>query len=118
VLQNVLLTKEPSMNDASESLNKSRSRLVEDFTTVLEDAQALLRHAAGDASKGYADARSRLEESVKQARERIGSAEEAMRASARDAGRSADGYVREHAWESIAISAGVGVLLGILLSRR
>ena len=106
------------MNDASESLNKSRSRLVEDFSTVLEDAQALLRHAAGDAGKSYADARSRLEASVKQARERIGSAEEAMLASARDAGRSADGYVREHPWESIAISAGVGVLLGILISRR
>ena len=106
------------MNDASDSLNKSRSRLVQDFTTVLEDAQALLRHAAGDAGKGYADARQRLEKSIEQARERIGSAEEAMVASAREAGRSADGYVRSHPWESIAVGAGVGLLLGMLLARR
>ena len=106
------------MNDASDTLNKSRSRLVEDFNTVLEDAQALLRHATGDAGKGYSDARARLEDSVKRARERIASAEEAMLQSAREAGRSADGYVRAHPWESIAVSAGVGVLLGMLVARR
>ena len=106
------------MNDASETLNNSRSRLVEDFNTVLEDAQALLRHATGDASKGYSDARTRLEDSVKRARERIGSAEEAMLESAREAGRSADGYVRNHAWESIAVGAGVGLLVGMLIARR
>ena len=106
------------MNATSDSLNKSRSRLVQDFTTVLEDAQALLRHAAGDAGKSYADARQRLEKSIEQARERIGSAEEAMLASAREAGRSADGYVRSHPWESIAVGASVGLLLGMLLARR
>lgn len=106
------------MNDASDSLNQSRSRLVQDFSTVLDDAQALLRHAAGDASKGYTDARERLDNSVKRARERIGSAEAALRDSAREASRSADGYVREHPWESIAVGAGVGLLLGILLARR
>jgi ElaB/YqjD/DUF883 family membrane-anchored ribosome-binding protein len=106
------------MNDASDSLNKSRFRLVQDFNTVLEDAQELLRHAAGDAGQGYADARERLENSVKRARERIGSAEQAMRDSAREASRSADGYVRSHPWESIAVGAGVGLLLGILIARR
>jgi len=38
--------------------------------------------------------------------------------SAREAGRSADGYVREHPWESIAVGAGVGLLLGMLIARR
>lgn len=106
------------MNDASDSLNQSRTRLAEDFNTVLEDAQALLKHAAGDASKGYAEARLRLEDSVKRARERIGSAEEAMLQRAHEAGRSADGYVREHPWESIAVGAGVGLLVGMLIARR
>lgn len=106
------------MNDANDTLNKSRPRLVDDFNTVLEDAQVLLQHAAGDAGKGYADARARLEESVRRARERIGTAEEAMLESAREAGRSADGYVRSHPWESIAVGAGVGLLLGMLIARR
>ena len=106
------------MNDASDSLNNSRSRLVQDFNTVLDDAQALLRHAAGDAGKGYADARERLESSVQQARERIGAAEEAILESARRAGHSADNYVRSHPWETIAVGAGVGLLVGMLIARR
>lgn len=106
------------MNDLSKSLDKSRTRLVEDFNTVLEDAQALLRHAAGDAGKGYADARARLEDSVNRAREQIGSAEEAALARAREAARSAESYVRDHPWESIAVGAGVGLLLGMLIARR
>lgn len=92
--------------------------LAHEFSSVLDDAQALLRHAGGEAGKGYADARARLENSVRSARERFGSLEEAMLESARQAGRDADGYVRNHAWESIAIGAGVGLLLGLLIARR
>lgn len=106
------------MNDASNSLKQSQTSLAHEFSTVLDDAQALLRHAAGEAGKGYAEARERLENSVKTARDRIGSIEEAVLDSAREAGRSADGYVRSHPWESIAVGAGIGLLLGILISRR
>lgn len=106
------------MNDATNSLKKSQARLAHEFNTVLDDAQDLLRHAAGEAGKGYAEARERLESSVRSARDRIGSVEDAVLASAREAGRSADGYVRSHPWESIAVGAGVGLLLGMLIARR
>ena len=106
------------MSDATNSLKKSQARLAHEFSTVLDDAQELLRHAAGEAGKGYAEARERLESSVRSARDRIGSVEEAVLDSAREAGRSADGYVRSHPWESIAVGAGVALLRGILIARR
>lgn len=106
------------MNDTTNSLKKSQTRLAHEFNNVLDDAQALLRHATGEAGKDYAEARTRLENSVKTARDRIGSIEQAVIDSARQAGRSADGYVRSHTWESIAIGAGVGLLLGLLIARR
>ena len=37
---------------------------------------------------------------------------------AKEAARDADGYVREHPWQAVGIAAGVGLLLGILISRR
>ena len=106
------------MNDTTDSLKKSQARLADEFNAVLDDAQNLLRHAAGEAGKDYAEARDRLQNSVKSARDRLGSVEQAILDSARQAGRSADGYVRSHTWESIAIGAGVGLVLGILISRR
>lgn len=106
------------MSDPNQSSKTGDPSLAQEFSTVLDDAQALLRHASGEAGKGYAEARARLENSVRSARERFGSLEDAMLENARQAGRDADGYVREHAWESVAIGAGVGLLLGLLISRR
>jgi ElaB/YqjD/DUF883 family membrane-anchored ribosome-binding protein len=106
------------MNDTTDSLKKSQARLAHEFNTVLDDAQDLLRHTAGEAGKDYAEVRNRLQNSVKSARERVGSIEQAVIDSARQAGKTADGYVRSHTWESIAIGAGVGLLLGLLIARR
>lgn len=106
------------MTDATHSLKKSQARLAHEFNAVLDDAQDLLRHAAGEAGKGYSEARGRLEDSVKAARSRIGSMEEAVVDSALQAGRSADSYVRRHPWESIGVGAAVGLLLGLLIARR
>lgn len=106
------------MTDATDSLKQSQARLAHEFNTVLDDAQDLLRHAAGEAGKDYAQARDKLQHSVTNARHRIGAIEQAIVDSARQAGRTADSYVRDHTWESIAIGAGIGVVLGILISRR
>lgn len=106
------------MNDTTDSLKKSQARLAHEFNSVLEDAQELLRHATGEAGKGYAEARERLETSVRTARERLHEAQDMVVDSARQAGRSADSYVRDHPWESIAVGAGLGLLLGLLIARR
>lgn len=106
------------MNDPTHSLKKSQTRLAHEFNAVLDDAQDLLHHTAGEAGKDYAEIRDRLQNSVKSARDRVGSIEQAVIDSARQAGKTADGYVRSHTWESIAIGAGVGLLLGLLIARR
>lgn len=106
------------MNDATKSLKSSQARLAHEFSAVLDDAQELLQHAAGEAGTAYADARQRLESSVKTARERAKAAEDAVMDSARQAGRSADGYVRKHPWETVAVGAGIGLLVGLLIARR
>ena len=37
---------------------------------------------------------------------------------AKAAGHAADDYVHDHPWQSVGVAAGVGLLLGMLLSRR
>ena len=106
------------MNDPSPTLKEGKQRLAQDFKAVVNDAEQLLRHAARDAGQGYGEARERLEESLKVARQELDRLEGAMVDGARRAGRATDGYVRSHPWESIGVGAGIGLLLGLLIARR
>ena len=106
------------MNEASRTLKEGQQRLAQDFKAVVNDAEQLLRHAARDAGQGYGEARERLEESLKTAREEFARLEGAMVDGAKRAGRATDGYVRQHPWESIGVGVGVGLLLGLLIGRR
>jgi ElaB/YqjD/DUF883 family membrane-anchored ribosome-binding protein len=106
------------MDQATQPLNAATNRLADDFRTVVSDAEQLLRHAASEAGEGYNDARQRLEASLASAREELAALEQSVSASARRAGRATEGYVRDHPWESIAVGAGIGVLVGLLIGRR
>jgi len=106
------------MDQATQPLSNRENRLADDFRAVVSDAEQLLRHAAKDAGDGYNEARERLESSLRTAREELSALEQAVADSARRAGRATDGYVHRHPWESVAVSAGVGLLLGLLIGRR
>jgi ElaB/YqjD/DUF883 family membrane-anchored ribosome-binding protein len=106
------------MDQATQALRNGENRLADDFRAVVSDAEQLLRHAAREAGDGYNEARERLEASLQTARKELASLEEAMVDGAVRAGKATDGYVHRHPWESIAVGAGVGVLLGLLIGRR
>jgi ElaB/YqjD/DUF883 family membrane-anchored ribosome-binding protein len=106
------------MNDASQTLKDSQTRLSRDVRNMMDDAEALLRHAVRDAGEGYDDARSRLERSLKNARTELEGVEHTVLDNARRAKQATDEYVHQHPWQSMGIGAGVGLLLGMLISRR
>ena len=105
------------MNDDTPALKRSQTRLAQDMQTVLTDAQELMRVAAGEAGQGFKDARERLERSTQAARKQLASLQETAIQNAREAGRTADGFVRENPWEAVGIAGAVGLVLGLLLSR-
>lgn len=106
------------MNDATEALKESQTRLAKEIRGVVDDAEALLRHGVRDAGEGYEDARSRLERSVKTARAELQGMDHDLLEGARNAGRATDEYVRQHPWQSIGVGACMGLLLGMLIARR
>jgi ElaB/YqjD/DUF883 family membrane-anchored ribosome-binding protein len=93
-------------------------RLLDDLRQVVEDTEALLRATAGQAGERAQEARSRVEESLRQARTRLEGLEQEVVTRARDAAHEADRYVRDNPWQSIGIAAGVAFVLGLLVSRR
>jgi ElaB/YqjD/DUF883 family membrane-anchored ribosome-binding protein len=106
------------VNDTNQTLKDSQTRLSRDVRAMVDDAEALLRHTVRDAGEGYDDARSRLERSLKSARTELEGVEHAVLDNARRAKQATDEYVHQHPWQSMGIGAGVGLLLGMLISRR
>jgi ElaB/YqjD/DUF883 family membrane-anchored ribosome-binding protein len=96
----------------------STHKLMEDLKTVVADAEALMAATAGDASERAHTARQRAKESVARARERLHTLETQGKERVTAAAHQADHYVHENPWQSIAIAAGVGAIVGILLARR
>jgi len=81
--------------------------LMEELRAVIDDAEELLRATADQAGPKVQEARARAEESLRQAKERI-----------LGAGSELDSKVRANPWAAVGVAAGVGLILGILLSRK
>jgi ElaB/YqjD/DUF883 family membrane-anchored ribosome-binding protein len=74
---------------------------------VIADAEELLRATADDAGPKVQEVRARAEESLRAAREHL-----------KGAGADLDSKVREHPWAAVGIAAAIGLIAGILLSRK
>jgi ElaB/YqjD/DUF883 family membrane-anchored ribosome-binding protein len=96
----------------------SASQLIDDLTSVIRDAESLLRATAAQTGDRVEEIRARAEESVRQAKERLANVEEQALERARELAGDADQYIRGNPWQAVGIAAGVGLLLGLLMSRR
>ncbi|MDB5866143.1 MAG: protein of unknown function ElaB [Betaproteobacteria bacterium] len=96
----------------------NRDKLVDDMKVVITDAEELLRATAGQAGEKIGIARERIQESLYQAKVKLAEAEALVRERARQAAQYTDEYVRENPWRAIGVAAGIGLVLGLILSRR
>ena len=92
----------------------SFSKLVSDFKVVVHDAEALLKATAGDLGEKAREARARLAASLESCKSSLHVVEDKALASA----KAADRVIRDHPYQSIGLSFGVGLLIGVLVSRR
>lgn len=93
-------------------------KLMSDLRVVIADAEELLRMTADQAGEGVADVRSRVQARMSQAKADLLHMQETAVAKAKAAGHATDEFVHENPWKSIGIAAGVGLVLGLLVSRR
>ena len=93
-------------------------QLVADLKTVVEDAEALLKATSTLTGEKIQEVRARAEASLRQARVRLTEVEQEAMRRAKEIADAADEYVHENPWQSVGIAAGIGLVLGVLLSRR
>lgn len=91
-----------------------RAKLAADLKVVMHDLEEMIKATAGDVSDKARDMRARLSVSLASARAACGRLEEKAVAGA----RATDKVIREHPYESIGIAFGVGLLIGVLVTRK
>jgi len=100
------------MNDVT------RDKLMTDLRTVVSDAEALVRATAGEAGDRIGEVRARAEDSLRAARLALRDAEVAVVDRTREAARATDEFVHDRPWTAVGVAAGVGLIIGLLISRR
>lgn len=97
-------------------ITESRDKLITDLKAVLADADDLLSITAENATGKIADVRSKMKTRLDDVKTRL--AESELAAAAKQATKTADAFVHENPWKSAGIAAGVGLIVGLLISRR
>ena len=102
----------------AKDVNAAREQLLRDFNQVVSDTEELLRSLASVGGEKAAAARESVEENLATAKKRLRDLQGSAVERATDAARATDDYVHENPWQVIAIAAGVGVLVGLVLNSR
>ncbi len=92
--------------------------LLAEFKALVADTEHLLQHSVDLTGDKAEELRGQINSSLQRARQALGSTEQALLERGKEALSDSQDYVREHPLQSLAIGAGVGFLLGLLVSRR
>jgi ElaB/YqjD/DUF883 family membrane-anchored ribosome-binding protein len=93
--------------------NSTTTTSPEDIRVLLKDVESALSETTGEAAEKFAEVRERLRAVLAEGQSSYERAcDEAVRRA-----KQADHFVRENPYYAVGVAAGVGALVGILLSR-
>lgn len=92
-------------------MNAPTEKLAADVRILASDVEELLKATATQAGERIAEVRARTQAAIVNART-------VAIEQSRQTARATDQYVRQNPWTAIGISAGVGLLVGLLIGRR
>ena len=101
-----------------EEQNISKEQIISDMRVVVGDLESMLKATANSADADVRALSERLRDRLAVAKARLLDAEHAMLERGRQIARSTDDYVHQNPWSSIGVAAGIGLLLGVVISRR
>lgn len=96
----------------------SRESLLDDFSTMLTEAEDLLRRAGNETGERAKDLRAQVEAKLLAAKLRLQELEGEAVDRARAAARITDDYVHDNPWPAIGAAAVAGFLIGLVVNRR
>ena len=108
------------MNQTENTANtaSTQDKLLEGLKAALNEAEGFLRSAANATGDQAAELRARAADSLRATRESLNDTQDSLIRQGRKAVREADDYVHDKPWQAVAAAGVVGLLLGLLISRR
>jgi ElaB/YqjD/DUF883 family membrane-anchored ribosome-binding protein len=104
---------EPAM-----TIEQTRDQIVDQFSSVLTEAENLLSKATHETGEKARDLRSQAESRLLTAKLKLQELQGQAVDRAKDAAKVTDDYVHENPWQAIGIAAAVGLVAGLLMNRR
>ena len=89
-----------------------------DMKTLVRDAQQLFREASTATGERADELRTKGQDLLDSAAHRAQELQAVALETGKELASTTDDFVKENPWKAVAISAGVGVLLGMLISRK
>ena len=96
----------------------ARDKLVDEFSSVLSEAESLLDKASKETGDTARDLRSQVEARLLSAKLKLQELEGEAVDRAKAAARVTDDYVHDPPWQSIGIGVAIGFAIGLLMNRR
>lgn len=98
--------------------NAHQEDFMEEVKSSLDDAERLMREAAEATGDKATEMREAAMRSLRQTREIMQDTQDAIVESGRQAAKATDHYVHDNPWQAIGVAGIVGLLFGMLVSRK
>ena len=106
------------MEQTREEFNRTKGKMVDDFKTIVSDADALLQATAGAVGADFSAQRASFAEKIRNAKNSLANVEQIVVEKAKQTAAATDVYVRENPWAAVGVAAGVGAVLGFLFASK
>jgi ElaB/YqjD/DUF883 family membrane-anchored ribosome-binding protein len=99
-------------------MSAQSKKLVDDVRVLIDDTEELVMATASQASEKIVDIRNRTQQAVANLKPQLAKLETVVTQRAKSTVTEADAYIHENPWTAIGVSAGVGLVIGLLIGRR
>ncbi len=107
-----------SASNAANTVNDVMNTAQTDVKTLVKDAQTLLTAAAALTGEKAEELRGRGMQMLDAAMGKASQVQSQAMVKGKELAETADVYVKDNPWRTVAVAAGVGLLLGALLGRK
>lgn len=103
---------------AANSETSARERLAQSLKHMVDETDQLLENTQRTSGEQFSAAREKFETQLRKAKDEFQRLEKKTVEGAKRAAHATDHAVHEHPYASMGVAAGIGLLIGMLISRR